>query len=183
MAFLKKKTTEELEIPPPPVRPMRLPETPDQLPTFEELREAEMPPIPPPMSKERATIPPPEPEMPSFKFQSPPMPTMAEPPRPRINPEILKRFEEEQYIEEKAELEELEKREFTGKPLYVLISQYKQVISEANEARNILKANEENSMNLNTIKNKTDKEFEVWRQNMEDIQRKIIFINKTLFER
>jgi hypothetical protein len=188
MAFFKKRTEEELEVPPPPVKPvelpkMKLPETPDQLPSFQEMRG--MPPIPGP--KEGPTIPPPRPEMPSIPPEMPepaiPEPRMQAPPRPRIAPEILQRFEREQYEEEKEELEELEKRGYTGKPIYVLMSQYKQIIADVNEARNILKTAEENALNLNNIKNKADKEFLTWRNQMEDVQRKIIFIDKTLFER
>lgn len=195
MAFFKKKLQEDLEIPPPPIKPaalseIKLPETPDELPSFEELRGKELPPLPPP-AKLGIAMPKPEvPHPPTIQkpeIQHPPIPQI-----PKREPvsiphdiksQLFKRYEQEQYEEEKEEITELEKRDYTGKPLYILISQYKHVLAEVNEARNILKTAEENVMNLNTIKNKTDKEFGAWRQAVEDMQRRIIFIDKTLFER
>jgi hypothetical protein len=98
--------------------------------------------------------------------------------------EEVQTIEEDQYEIEQDMLETLKMTrglDFT-KPLYVLVDHYKAVIEELSESRNLLKNSEDILFRLNEMKNESDKKYEQWRMQMEDIQRKLIFVDKSLFE-
>jgi hypothetical protein len=67
-------------------------------------------------------------------------------------------------------------------PVYVKIDEYKSVLdtmnmlkSKLNEARTIL-------AKINDLKNEEDAELELWHTGIEEVERKVEFVDKTLFE-
>ncbi|MFW5745959.1 MAG: hypothetical protein ACOCWQ_00220 [Nanoarchaeota archaeon] len=69
-----------------------------------------------------------------------------------------------------------------GMPVFVKVDEYKDVLDLMNmvktklgEAKNILN-------HLNELKNEEDAELESWKLNIDDISKKVEFIDNTLFE-
>jgi hypothetical protein len=69
-----------------------------------------------------------------------------------------------------------------GMPVYVKVDEYKDVLdlmnmikTKVNDAKSILN-------HLNELKNEEDAELEAWKLNIEDIDKKIDFIDTALFE-
>lgn len=67
------------------------------------------------------------------------------------------------------------------KQIYVKIDEYKEILdmislirSNVKEARGILN-------NINDLKNKEDEEIEIWKSDIEDIQKKMEYMDKVLF--
>ena len=213
MGLFGKKQKKEADIPmPPPLYEMKLPETPDQLPTFPGMEE-EIPQMPssdvPPMIAPAKQIPKEydmddavsrfDKEMNFLKQKVKEDNIYKKPKRPDVPADIIQKvnypeeltvgedvqkIEEDQYEIEQDMLESLKQTrglDFT-KPLYIMVDYYRAVIEEINETRNLLKNSEDILFRLNEIKNEEDKKYESWRIEMEDIQRKLIFVDKTLFE-
>ncbi len=67
------------------------------------------------------------------------------------------------------------------KAIYVKADKYKLMLGEIRLSKSKLTAAEEGIERLAELKLVKDKEFEKWRESLEDIQRKLIFIDKTLF--
>jgi hypothetical protein len=67
-------------------------------------------------------------------------------------------------------------------PVYVKIDDYKDVIDITELIKN--KLNEANSIieKIRELKAQEDAELDLWNANLEDIERKVAFIDKTLFE-
>lgn len=70
----------------------------------------------------------------------------------------------------------------TRGPLFVKIDDYKAILhgisvvkNNVDEANNIIKR-------LGTIRTEKDKEFEKWKSKLEDLNRKLVYIDKTIFE-
>jgi len=70
----------------------------------------------------------------------------------------------------------------SGMPVFVKIDDYKDVLdvvemlkAKLQEARNIQER-------INGLKNEEDVELEVWRNNLEEAERKVHYIDTTLFE-
>lgn len=69
-----------------------------------------------------------------------------------------------------------------GMPVYVKVDEYKEVLDlvnvlkeKLNDARGLLD-------HLNELKNEEDAELESWKLSIEDIEKKLHFIDTTLFE-
>lgn len=67
-------------------------------------------------------------------------------------------------------------------PIYVKIDEYKDVLdimnmikSKLNDARKILGK-------INDLKNEEDAELELWHTGLDEVERKVEFVDKTLFE-
>lgn len=67
-------------------------------------------------------------------------------------------------------------------PIYVKIEEYRDVLdimnmikSKMNEARKILGK-------INDLKNEEDAELELWHTGLDEVERKVEFVDKTLFE-
>ncbi|MBW3003061.1 hypothetical protein KY328_00790 [Candidatus Woesearchaeota archaeon] len=67
-------------------------------------------------------------------------------------------------------------------PIYVKIDEYRDVLdimnmikSKLNEARKILGK-------INDLKNEEDAELELWHTGLDEVERKVEFVDKTLFE-
>jgi hypothetical protein len=68
------------------------------------------------------------------------------------------------------------------KPLYVKADDYKSIIGALTVIKTKIEDSERILTDLNELKNTKDKSFEKWRSELEDIQRKLLYIDKTLYE-
>ncbi len=79
-----------------------------------------------------------------------------------------------------------EKRSIRERPdlktVYVKVDNFKATLGSINIVRNDLKKSEELLMKLESIKNSKDKSFDKMKSSLEDLQHKLIFIDKTLFK-
>ena len=67
------------------------------------------------------------------------------------------------------------------KAIFVKADKYKTILGEIKLSKSKLLAAEQGIVDLINLKIAKDKEFERWREGLEEIQRKLIFIDKTLF--
>ena len=67
-------------------------------------------------------------------------------------------------------------------PLYIRLDKFKGTLRSISVIRGDLKKSDEMLLNLVKSKEEKDKEFEKWRNLVVDIQKKLIFIDKTLFK-
>jgi len=67
-------------------------------------------------------------------------------------------------------------------PVFVKIEEYNEVLDVMNMIKNKLKDAKETLAKLNEIKNAEDSEVELWKTNLDEIERKVDFVDKTLFE-
>lgn len=65
---------------------------------------------------------------------------------------------------------------------YVKAESFRDIMENVNEIKKKIKESDDILIRLNEIKNKEDKEFENWNIRFEDIQRKLVYIDKTFFE-
>jgi len=182
MGLFKKKNVESKPLPPelPPLPPLEppmpaqdkiAPPKPEKLP--ENIEKLEFPEIP----KEN------EEELPPF----PKIPPKQE---PETNKEQEKeelkrrveRLEERQFIEAKQEIEETEKRKNFQKPLFIKMDDFKIVLRYLNEIKLEIKDGDSTSEKILEIYKQENKKFDVWQNQLKDIQRKLLFIDKSLFE-
>ena len=79
-----------------------------------------------------------------------------------------------------------EKRVLTERPdlrvIYVKVDRFKSTLGSINIVRNDLKKSEEALMRLENIKNAKDKSLDIAKSSLEDLQKKLIFIDKALFK-
>ncbi len=69
-----------------------------------------------------------------------------------------------------------------GMPVYVRIEEYKDVLDVMNMIRNKIDEAKETLAKINELKNEEDAELELWHTGLEEVERKVIFVDKTLFE-
>jgi len=67
-------------------------------------------------------------------------------------------------------------------PVYVRIDKFKGTLGSINTIRSDLRRSEEALTKLENIKNVKDKSFDKLKSSMDDLQKKLIFIDKTLFK-
>jgi hypothetical protein len=67
-------------------------------------------------------------------------------------------------------------------PVYVRIEEYKDVLDIMNMIRNKIEAAKETLAKINELKNEEDAELELWHTGLEEVERKVVFVDKTLFE-
>ena len=67
-------------------------------------------------------------------------------------------------------------------PVYVKIDEYKDVLDVVNMIKAKLNEAKETLAKLNELKNEEDAEIELWHTGVDEIERKVDFIDKTLFE-
>jgi len=67
-------------------------------------------------------------------------------------------------------------------PVFVRIDEYKDVLDIMNMIRNKLEEAKATIAKINELKNEEDSELELWRTGAEEIERKIAFVDKVLFE-
>src|SRR3989338_1339337 len=158
-------------LPPPPIsKPVSMPKPELFLP-----KEVPVPEIP--QFKPRFDIP----ELPRFEpkrfefkpVSFKPMPQSAFKPVDKTSNLEIPKFKEEI---EKPKIEPLEKLEKS----YISIEGFKDITEHINEIKKKIEESEEVLVRLNEIKNREDKEFEKWHSKFEDVQRKLVYIDKFL---
>ena len=92
--------------------------------------------------------------------------------RGNLVPGIIKR-------EKESDFEQIIK---SGTSMYVRVDKFKAAIGSINVIRSDLKKSEDALMKLENIKVAKDRNFEKVRSSLDDLQKKIIFIDKTLFK-
>lgn len=70
----------------------------------------------------------------------------------------------------------------TGKSIYIKIDSFKATLGNINMVRSDLRKSEESLMKLENIKNSKDKSFNKVKSSLEDMQKTLIFVDKTLFK-
>jgi hypothetical protein len=67
-------------------------------------------------------------------------------------------------------------------PIFVKLDEYKDILDIINLIKN--KMDEAKSIlgKINELKNEEDSELEIWKNKLEEVERKINFVDKTLFE-
>ncbi|MBI2658090.1 hypothetical protein HYX08_05350 [Candidatus Woesearchaeota archaeon] len=210
MKFLKrepKKGLDELDLPPepPPLEGFdeNIPELPDFQDFNEKLSAPEMPKFDfsqkepnydemPDFGKEGPEMPG-LPAMEEEPMQGPepapqtaapmPQPMPVQQPFPEQSPEPVSsddfpRIERRLFSHEKRILREMP----SGKTIYVRIDKFKATLGNINLVRSDLRKSEEALMKLENIKNSKDKSFDKVRASLDDLQKKLIFVDKTLFK-
>jgi len=193
MAFLgigkkKMKSLPPLGMPPMPpaeLTKQRFPEMPSfpelpplpEMPTFEDKpKNAQT--LKPVMEIGQSPTKEPE-DMPMDDF--PNMPEL--PPIPEYEPE-----QENTNATEYTKLEEMppfeeEKKEYSRiKPLFIKSTDYKAILSGINTVKNRIRETERIMEEIDNIKKEKAKQFEEWRNLLEDIQRKLVYVDKQVFE-
>ncbi|MFH1511346.1 MAG: hypothetical protein ABIF10_06650 [Candidatus Woesearchaeota archaeon] len=66
--------------------------------------------------------------------------------------------------------------------LFVRVEDYRTMLESTGRIKDNLGESADLVMRLNELKNEEDKEFEKWRMQLEDIQRKLTYIDKVIFE-
>ncbi|RLE44292.1 hypothetical protein DRJ19_00705 [Candidatus Woesearchaeota archaeon] len=66
-------------------------------------------------------------------------------------------------------------------PIYVKIDEYKDVLDLLNMIKNKLAEAKELLSRINELKNEEDAELELWHSGIEEIEKKIEFVDKALF--
>lgn len=156
--FKKKKAKMEIPPPPPPEGPLEVKEEkPPELPPMPEKHiPSEMPEIKPPAKEEKPEEKPPS--MPEF---------------PEIPKEEAKAAEKIERPVAPAE---------TAGPRFVKISSFQTVLTKADEIRSSLKKAENVILKLGELKNEEEKEFQKWRTQLEDTEKKLSYIDQVIFK-
>jgi len=200
--IFKKKTKKQMELPPPPMpgpqtdlaHPSETHELPELPPLPDE--EPQIPPItatPPPTPEEheaakQAIPPPPKPmeEIPMPKELAKPEPHDI---TPHVEPTMPEHLPPPMHKVTHKELEEIEepevswghpKRDVT-KPVFVNVADYQDIMNGIDKIRHTLSDSEDIISKLNDLKNAEDKVFEDWRTQIEDIERKLTYIDQVIF--
>jgi hypothetical protein len=159
----------------PPLPPMKKLEPIQELPPMkkelENIPEHDLPPIPNFKELERDL--PPVHDLNELENDLPPLREMGEKEFP--TPEFTK-IEEEHHVEVE------EKKKVHG-PIFVNVNSYRDALNCVTSIRSKIKESEDHLQKLNDIKNSKDKYFEQFRTKLEDLQRKSLYVDKSLFER
>ena len=67
-------------------------------------------------------------------------------------------------------------------PIFVRIEEYKDVLDVINMVRNKLKEARETLNRINSLKNEEDLELEKWEQGLDQVERRMEYIDKVMFE-
>jgi protein subunit release factor A len=67
-------------------------------------------------------------------------------------------------------------------PIYIRIEEYKDVLEAINVIKNKLEDAKELLAEINEIKDQEDKELSQWESGLDDVEKKLRVIDKTLFE-
>ncbi len=69
-----------------------------------------------------------------------------------------------------------------GAPVFVRIEEYKDVLDIMNMIKNKIDEAKETLGKINELKNEEDAELELWHTGLEEVERKVAFVDKVLFE-
>jgi len=129
-------------------------------------------PAAPPSKKEMPEFPTPE-DIPEFKKEAPK-------PKPKKIPSSVKKAERSAVRSQQKELEEREELKLK-KPIYVYLDSYKEIMKDMKNIKNTLKEGEDSLKRVAEFKEDEDEEFKKWESQLKDIQKKLIYADKTLF--
>ena len=113
------------------------------------------------------------------------IPTISAPPIPEVHAEEL---EDEEMLPEqiqpaaKKPVQEKVARMPFGTSLYIRVDKFKATLGSINVLRNDLKKADEALMKLENIKVSEEKSISRMKSSLDDLQKKLVFIDKTLFE-
>jgi len=81
--------------------------------------------------------------------------------------------------------EEIAERPVSGinNPLFIKLARYKEVLAEISGIKSRLNDSVKTLTRIAEMKNPEDSEFGRWKEKIEDIERKILYVDKTLFEK
>jgi predicted nuclease with TOPRIM domain len=71
--------------------------------------------------------------------------------------------------------------EKNGMPIYVKIDEYKDILDVVDMMKHKIAETKEVLRRLNEIKNEEDSELEQWKSQLDEVERRIAFIDKTMF--
>lgn len=91
---------------------------------------------------------------------------------------IYPKIEKRPSIQEKIILREMPR----GKAIYVRVDKFKATLGSINLVRSDLRKSEEALMKLENLKSAKDRSFDKFKSLLDDLQKKLIFIDKTLFK-
>ena len=92
----------------------------------------------------------------------------------------VKQMEERAVEETKEEVEERDELKLT-KPIFLSLESFRDIMDEVSLTTNILKENEDILTRINEFKEVQDKQFNKWESQLKDMQKKMIYVEKTLF--
>jgi len=199
LSFLKKKDR-GMDVPPPPPAPEGMIKSEENIsedipapPTNDELSGRDIP--EPPMAEEYSGLSMEFPEIPKeqehHELKPIPKEVKFEPIKKEvkvIHPVSMRNVPERKFHETKAPevKRELgtasEERHFLDSPIFIKKERYKNVIGGINIIKNKISDCDRIVESLEQIKNSKDKEFAKWSSNLEDMQRKLMVVEKSLFE-
>jgi hypothetical protein len=134
--------------------------------------ELEVPPAPPTMEE----LPSPE-EVATIKAVKE---AVEKPAKTKLFPSAVEQMEEKAVEETKELVEEREELQLR-KPIFISLESFKDIIDEVSLASNILKENEDILTRINEFKEDEDKQFNKWESQLKDMQKKLIYVDKSLF--
>jgi len=73
-------------------------------------------------------------------------------------------------------------RSLEGAFVFVKIDEYKGILNTINLIKNKLKEARDTLDKINELKNREDSELELWNSEIDDVERKVDFIDKAIFE-
>lgn len=167
--FLKKKREEELPLPPPPSPPemqpflkgdieqIRAPPMPSREMQFEEHEEPPLPQFPP-------ALPAPDQQWKTMEA-------------PASEKEVV--YDKTVQIQEER-IERPEVIRAIPKPTFVAVEDYKRIINDTNTIRSKLMDAENFVRKLSDIKNEEEKSFERWRTQLEDVEKKLNYVDQLI---
>lgn len=130
--------------------------------------------------KEALTLPPPP--MPDMEDA---MPEPIEMPEPPMDIEPVSEHEEEIIHDEHP----MESPMHVGHalpregPLFVSVQDYQLILNGVTAIKSKLSATDESFKKLHDVKQAQEKQLEMWRQSLEDVQRKLTYVDEVLFGR
>ncbi len=203
LKFLKREKKEEDELDLPPAPPLHQTETDDfsfddkefglDLPDMPDLKEPEPKLDIPDFGMEQDELP----SLPDIEPQIPPIrapfaaepqipePVPTPPPVPIVEPEpATLQPEPEEVVMPKHRIFAREKRyeRPARREVYVKIDKFRAVLENINTIRGDLRKSEELLMKLENLKNAKDRSFDKVKSSLGDLQKKLIFADRTLFK-
>lgn len=117
---------------------------------------------------------------PKFEFKPRPqeMPDYEEPIEPRPVRDYAQKAEKEAVREEK---DLISHKDAAGKT-YIRMDRFRSILMDINEIKGDIKNAASSIEKMQGIDRNKEAEFEKWKANMNDLQKKIIFVDKTLFK-
>jgi hypothetical protein len=100
-------------------------------------------------------------------------------------PVTLKDLEPEDEYEKISPVEKpyhFDMHETVRKPLFIRTDRYKQTKRNIDLTRNSIKNTEESIFRMENLKSNQDSEFELFHRKIEDVQRKLIYTDRTIFK-